>query len=205
MVALLSALTLSACQRAHTDFDPRTEFSTYKTFAWTGHDTEGESMSARDFPDMLSEVRTGVITGLKARGLTVATPGKADLLVTAHVEIVPYKSSADTHIKGRDIPARKLGPIVLAPYSVTQIDNEAVNREMREGTLLVNLSDRRSRALVWQGWISQVFDLNKIRAAEWDRTPDKGYLRHRQRTIQKAVDRILSDFPPKSATAQPAR
>ena len=155
-------------------------------------------MSARDFPDMLSEVRSSVITGLKARGFTVAPPGQADLFVIAHVEIVPYKSSADTHIKGRDMPARKLGPIVLAPYSVTQIDNEAVNREMQEGTLLVNFSDRRSKALVWQGWIRQVFDLNKIRAAEWNRTPDKGYLRHRQRTIQKAVDRILSDFPPET-------
>ena len=196
VLGVVFLFALPACQRAHTDFDPGTDFSVYKTFSLVSGDQETEAIVAPQFPEMVKEVAAEAISALKSRGFLAASPEQADLLVTTHIEIVPYESPAETHITDRDIPSRKLGPVVLAPYSVTQIDDEAVNRQMQEGTILLNITDFKSGELIWQGWISKVFDLNKLREKEWNQNPDPGYLRHRQRAIQKAVESILADFPP---------
>jgi hypothetical protein len=89
-----------------------------------------------------------------------------------------------------------IGPPVIVPFDETQIDDEWIKREMREGTLLINLTDRESGKLVWQGWASQIVDLNRMREEEWTRDPDKMYLRYRKRNIEKAVAKILNDYPP---------
>jgi hypothetical protein len=52
----------------------------------------------------------------------------------------------------------------------------------REGRLIINIYDRRTEQLIWQGWA-----LGEVSRRDW---------RNRERAIERKVSRILDRFPP---------
>jgi len=184
------------CQSAHTSFDPAADFSDYESYAWDPRLKTSESVMDRDFPEIIQIVKESMSTGLVDKHLALDEPESADLIVSYHIELAPYRDEDGDRLMAEDVPSSRLGPLVVVPFGVTQIDDESINREMREGTLLISLTDRESGKLVWQGWASKIVDLNRMREEEWTRDPDKMYLRYRKRNIEKAVAKILNDYPP---------
>ncbi|MCE9615719.1 MAG: DUF4136 domain-containing protein [Lentisphaerae bacterium] len=198
LAALGLAAMMTGCQRAETDYDPYTDFTAYTRFAWNAPEREAESATERDYPHLLADIREMVATNLVHKGLTLAEPGDADLLLTVHLELADYHTAPDANADGHsDIPSQKLGPLVLAPYSVTEMDNSDLNRELQEGTLLLNMFERESGEPVWQGWLRRVMDVENIRDVEWRQRPDASDVTYRRRMVRQAVDRLLADFPPK--------
>lgn len=203
---LMLALTVLGCQRAQTDYDPKTDFSVYHSFAWEPRQPDVESETERDYPRLMDEVREALAVELEHKGLVRGTPADADLLLGAHVELAPYRTDTQGALttEDPDLPARKLGPLVLAPYSVTQVDDEEIDRQLQEGTLLLNVTERQSASLLWQGWVRHVVDLGEIRHVEWKRDPDAGQVHYQHRLITRAAKRLLADFPPPPPDRLPA-
>lgn len=191
-------LGASGCQKVESDFSPQTDFTRYRTFAWEVRQSNVESEADRDYPHLMGEIREQVDAGLKHRGFVPADVAAADLTLEAHLELAPYQLEPDANGDGAtDVPSRQLGPVVLAPYSVTEMDNGDVNRELQSGTLLLNMRDRAGDVLVWQGWVGQVMDMENVRTVEWKRKPAAGDVRYRQRMIARLVNALLKEFPPK--------
>ena len=199
---LLLLLGVSACQRVETDFDPETDFTVYHTFAWEPRQQTMESEVERDFPHLMGDIRAAIATGMVARGVTEVAPNQADLLLNVYLELAPYAvdASADASGGGPDMPSRELGPLVIAPYSVTQVDDVDLNRQLQDGTLLLNVTDCANSNLVWQGWLRKVVDMDNLREVEWGKQPGAGEVRYRRRMVGHAVDRLLASFPPRQAS-----
>ncbi len=117
-------------QTVKVDFDQGTDFSRYKTFAW--------SPTQRPAPNAANHVRIvrAVEVELQARGLTRAEAGEADLLVAYQGKVGQklrgQRSSAETGWQPADLR--------------TTIDLKLV----KEGTLIVELFDQVSRQRVWR-------------------------------------------------------
>jgi len=206
LAILMLALVALGCQRAQTDYDPRTDFSRYQSFAWEPRQPDVESETERDYPRLMDEVREALAVELEHKGFVRGTAADADLLLGAHVEMDPYRTDERGALttEDPDLPAHKLGPLVLAPYSVTQVDDEEIDRQLQEGTLLLNITERQSTELLWQGWVKHVVDVGEIRHVEWKRDPDAGQVHYQHRLITRAAERLLADFPPPAPTRLPS-
>lgn len=191
-------ITATGCQTAHSNYDSSIDFSVYESYAWDPHLKSSESIMDRDFPGLVRIVEESMSAGLRDRHLSTGQPETADLIVSYHFEIAPYRDEDGDPLVAREVPSSRLGPVEVVPFGETQIDDESLRREMSEGTLLINLTDRQTGKLVWQGWASRIFDLNRMREEEWSRNPEEMYRKYRKRNIQKAVAKIFNSYPPES-------
>lgn len=198
--ALLAGLIGAGCQRVETDYNPHTDFSKFKTFAWEGSQKIVENEMERDYPKLMEDFRATISAAMESKGLHQADADTADLLLSAHLELSPYSTGpgSEGSGKGADAPAHELGPLVLAPYSVTQVENSNLDRQLEEGTLLLNMTNPTSGAPLWQGWIRRVVDVANLRDVEWRRDASAGDVNYRHRMVVQAVARLLSGFPPKT-------
>ncbi len=60
-----------------------------------------------------------------------------------------------------------------------QLDYDAINFDMKEGTILISFFDRRKEKTVWQGYASGVFGSDKIK---------------NERTLRSAIIKIMDEF-----------
>ena len=203
-VGLLLVLALSACQRVETDFDPATDFTVYHTFAWQPRQQAMETEVERDYPHLMDDIRAAIATGMVARGFVEVSPDQADVWLNVYLELAPYAVGAkpDGSHDDSDMPSRELGPLVIAPYSVMQVEDVDLNRQLQEGTLLLNVTDCASSNLVWQGWLRKVVDMDNLREVEWGKKPDAGEVRYRRRMVGHAAERLLAPFPPRVTKGQ---
>ncbi len=135
--ALLVAVLTTACSSVtvNCDYDPAADFGSYQDFAWA---ERGQQQRARRPGNPLAEkrIRREVSAGLVAKGYAEVAPRQADFLVTFYTS---SKQKVDvTHIRGYGF---------RRPFArgYTQV------RHYREGTLVLDVVDRRDKELVWRG------------------------------------------------------
>ena len=117
-------------QTVKVDFDQDTDFSRYKTFAWSP--TQQPAANAANHVRITQAVEAELV----ARGLTKAEPGSADLLVA-------YEGKVGQKLRGE----RSSSETGWQPADLrTTIDLKLV----KEGTLIVELYDQASRQRVWR-------------------------------------------------------
>lgn len=191
LMASVAGLLSTGCQRVETDSDPFTDFAVYTSFAWDGSQSVAESQMDRDYPHLMADLRDAVTQGLVAKGMQEVEMDAASLLLRAHLELAPYRDE-----NSGDAPATKLGPLVLAPYSVTQADDTEINRELQEGTIMLIMTDRTNEKPVWQAWMRRVIDMDNLRQVEWGKNPVAADITYRHKMIRKAVEKLLAEYPP---------
>jgi hypothetical protein len=176
----LSALTL-ACSgiRVDHDYDPSANFASLQTWAWLPH--AGRSGDPRlDNALLDSRIRAAVESELAAKGYARASSGKPDFQVTYHLS-VEGKLAVDTVY--RDYPPGSYGRVGYRRggwgYTETRV------REYDEGTLLIDVLQAESGALLWRG--------SGVATVREESTPEK-----RTKRINTAVEKILERFPPNS-------
>jgi hypothetical protein len=143
-LAIAAAAALLACA-AHanvsTEFDPKADYARYRTWAWIPQEPGEEQAPAVRNPAVAELIRTAVARELPARGLVPANGAEPDLLVAFHgvardrVEVTNY---------GYAVPVGPYG-MYGAPMYATDV------RQYREGTLVLDLVDARTKQLVWRG------------------------------------------------------
>lgn len=166
MAALLALYTACAPVTARWDYDPEADFTQYKTFNWLPAE-EGADAAQRnwDHPFVDKRIEQALIAALKSKGFE-KTAAQPDLLVAYRFTV---KQKTAVHLYDPPNPYWGSQP--------TQV------RHLREGTLIIDLVDPRTRELVWRGW--------GVGDYEMATRPDlsREYLR-------RALSEILKNYPP---------
>lgn len=168
-VAAIAGLTLLAAaasaQNVSVDYDRTANFAQYKTYAWA----RGTELAD---PLNHSRVVRAVDSALAAKGLRPAGPdADADMLVA-------YHASFDTNLQ---ISGSAYG---MGPFGIggDRWGTATVER-VQVGTLVVDLTDARTHALVWRGMASSDVNPGDSAAA-------------REKKINKATAKLFRNFPP---------
>lgn len=135
MAALLALCMACAPVTTRWDYDPEADFSQYKTFNWLPADKRADpDQNNWDHPFVDKRIEQALIVALKSKGFEKAA-AQPDLLVAYRFTV---KQKTAVHVY--DPPYPYWGP------QPTQV------RHLREGTLIIDLVDPRTRQLVWRGW-----------------------------------------------------
>ena len=158
--------TVALSQRVNFDYDPTATFSAYKTYAWTrGTELTDELIHAR--------LVRSIDARLTQKGLAKVEPGDdPDLLVA-------YHASLDKNFR-IDAFSTGWGPLGLGPDR----SGSARVEEILVGTLVVDLSDARTRALVWRSVARG--DLNQNDKPE-----------QRDKKLARATEKMFRNYPPR--------
>ena len=154
-IALLATLAGCASAQVTTDWDRSTRFDAYRTYAWM--DTPRmQAMQRTTFLDR--RLRSAVEGQLVAKGLRKSDAAEeADVLLVYHAGV---QDKVDVQQWGH----------AMRRWDV---------RQYREGTLVVDVVDARTRVLVWRGAAS-----GEVTA------PGSG------ERLEQAVQKMFARFPP---------
>ena len=158
--------TIALAQSVTYDYDRAANFSNYKTYAWT---------RGTELTDDLNHARVvrAIEGALLAKGLARVEPSSdPDVLVT-------YHASLD---KKLEITGTAHG---WGPFGLGDRWGSARVQPVLVGTLVVDISDARTSALVWRSLAS-----SDIRPND---TPET-----REKKITKATEKMFRNYPPKS-------
>jgi hypothetical protein len=162
--AFLCLATASFAQQVKTDYDRNTDFGQYKTYSW-------EKVQTKD-PLWVDRIKEAVNATLTAKGWTPVASG-GDVSVVA-IEMTKNQQSLDTFYDGFGGGWRWGGGF---GDSTTTVDTYKV------GTLVVDLFDSKSKALVWRGSSSDTLS---------DKS-DKNI-----KNLDKGVQKMFEHFPPEA-------
>jgi hypothetical protein len=172
-----AALLLAGCSTVtvKTDYDHSTKFGQYHTYTLASA-TQGLALS----PTGEAALRDSLRANLAARGITEAPVGTtADLEIVRHVftkdQISMEQYSTWGYSYGGRWPARSgyYGMWTGAPMTYTDV------RQYTEGTLVLDFVDTKTHQLVFRG----------------TGTGAVGSTQANAKSIEKAVKKILKDFP----------
>jgi hypothetical protein len=159
------------------DADPGVDMTRYTTYAWISTSsliapTEGVMRGDYISPIDDQRIRREVDGQLQARGYRPADRADADLIVT-------YGVGSKDQVRVTDTPGRSsyyYGGYGYGPW----YQGSTVNvQQYTEGTLTIELFDRKTKDAVWVGWGSK-------RLSKSD---------ERDEVIQQAVQKILAPLP----------
>ena len=158
--------TIGLAQNVTYDYDRAVNFSTYKTYAWT---------RGTELTDELNHARVirAIDAALVAKGLVHVEPAaNPDVLVAYHASF-----DKNLQITGSTYP---WGPVGLSAdrWGWASVQPVLV------GTLLVDISDARTRAIVWRSLAS-----SHISPTDKPESRDK--------KIAKATRMMFKNYPPK--------
>jgi hypothetical protein len=175
IAVLAAALPATAlAQKTTYDYDKTAPFAQYKTYAWkAGTPTKQELVDKR--------IVAAIEAQLAARGF-VKNDTAPDVFVLYHVAFDEQK----------DISSFSSGPM-YGPYGYGwgggwgSTTTDVRVREILIGTLAVDIVDASKKSMAWRGLGSKEIDTNA--------KPDK-----RDNNINKAVEKIFKNYPPKERT-----
>lgn len=177
---LLSLVLLAACiasaQDVRYNFDKNADFSKYKTYKWVA------LKNAVKLDDLLDkQIKAAVDAELAQKGLTKVEDENADLYVGYQAAVGQEKQftsySSDWGYGGGWYRGGWYGP--SGGMSTTTGQTSTIYK----GQLAIDMYDSANHSLVWRGLGSKTLDPKA--------KPDK-----QQKNLQKAVDKILKNYPP---------
>ena len=178
-VASLAGVLLAAgcATPVHSNYKTGINFAQYQTFALL---PLPQTASASDPGLMLrlsQTARDEVTRALTAKGLTEAPADTADLAVNLRGQSLPRVEVRDYGYTYPMVTRYGTVPVVYNPStSVSTYD---------EKTLIIELLDRRSKELVWVGWMKKDF-YGPVKAED----------------VQEAIRNILAKYPPTEGSSK---
>jgi hypothetical protein len=168
-VCLVLALTGCAGLAVDTDYDPAFDFSNLKTFDWSPTQPDAA------IDDLVEKrVRVAVNNELQARGYVLSSEAP-DFLISMLV-------TSQTSTAGSVGVGASVG-IPVGRGTVSVGGGKSEPRVKKEGTLVLDFQDARSRSLIWKGTASA--------AIKGSSSPED-----QQARITRVVTEILAEFPP---------
>ena len=156
-----------------TDYDPETDFSSYRTYGWLPRTPEATGHPRLDSPLVQERVRSGIERALKAKGYS---PGgeDADFFVTYHLAV------------DRKLDVQTTSSSFYGLYGYRVAIPETTVREYDEGSLIIDVMDAARKQVVWRG-------VGSGRLRGTSTTLDPVQLQQR---VYSVVDEVLTGFPP---------
>lgn len=174
----LLLLVLAGCTTTpRHEFDQKANFAELRTFSWLEPEYANKTVSVShpvlDSPLLGQRVKRAVVAELEERGYRYVEEDP-DFRVTYHTaEGEDERPRSGTYMQlgyGRG----------HSPFFGSSVLLDLTPRSFREGTLIVDIVDAETEELVWRGWNDAV-----LTQRNFD-----------QERVNKAVDFILSAFPP---------
>jgi hypothetical protein len=169
LATLAAAAALAACSSITTnaDYNPATDFSKYKTWAW--HETGSIKDSLwRD------RVKNALSDELRLKGL-MSSEARPDLWVAAHTRL-DEQTQISTYNTGWGYGWGWYGGGMGMTTSTVQ--------QIPVGTLIVDLVDANEKQLVWRGTATKTLDPGS--------SPEE-----KQKHLQEAIAKMFANYPPK--------
>ena len=173
IVLILCLLPGCASVRLGLDYDTAFDFGNLETFAWHPEVLNEESKNLRN-PLIDARIRTAVEETLISKGYDKVLLDSADFLVAYHYS-VERRLEVSTMNSTFGYSSYMRGASVGFQTSVSEYD---------EGSIIIDIAEAESKALVWRG--------SGSRRVDTSRDPDKV-----TEKVNRAVSEILSQFPPK--------
>lgn len=167
MAVFVFAMVCAHGQDVHYNYDPGTNFSSYKTYQWVNL-PDGA-------PDQLIDqaIKRAVDSQLAQKGLT-RVEKDADLYI-GYQTVITQEKAVNLFGSGH----RGLG---WGGWGTASVQGETSTISV--GTLVVQLYDPARKQLIWRGDATKTIDLQK--------NPDKNY-----KNLQKAMVKLFKNYPPK--------
>jgi len=170
---LTLAFALAACSsmKVQTEYDRAADFKGYRTYAWILQQPGPEQAAAARDPSIREAVIGSIDRAMAAKGMTRTEPDRSpDLLVAVH-------GWATDRIDVRSYGYSYAG----TPYGFqpSMVSPAIEVRQYRDGTLIIDLIDARTKKMVWRGTATDTFKPG----AE---VP----------TVSKAIEKTLAEYPP---------
>jgi hypothetical protein len=158
---------MALAQDVNVNYVPGKDFSKYKTYKWV--DIQGAEK-----PDQIvdTQIKQAIDKALAGKGFTKATGDTADLFIGYQVA-VNQERQWNTYGTGGYGSWRYGGGMGTTTSSTIHV-----------GTVALDIYDAVAKELVWKGQASKTLSGEK--------NPEK-----RQKNIDKAMAKLLKDFPPK--------
>jgi hypothetical protein len=157
--------TLALAQTINYDFDKAANFASFKSYAWVAGTVLADEINHNRVVD-------AVDAQLAAKGLTEVEAGATpDLLVAYHASF-----DKDLQVTGF---SSGWGPY---RFGATR-SGTARAEEILNGTLVVDLMNARTHAIVWRGMASKEISV-------------KADPRTRERNINRAAAKLFKNYPP---------
>ena len=169
----VSCLALAACSiTPKTDFDRRTAFENYKTYAWAPEPKSQTALGAK----LDEELRGAVDRELATKGLKKGDGKQQDVYLIYHINSA-QKADAK-HYTDWGLPQ---GGGYYAGWAVTT-QTDAVIDHAKPGALVLDFVDARRQQLVWRSVAPQIVERQKMDDPQ---------------RVNGAVKAMLAGFPPK--------
>ncbi len=164
----------------NTDFDPGNDFSQYKTYMWYGGEMPADDALSAN-PLVKKRVASSVDNALAAKGYAVGTAEDMDFIVIIHGGVQQKTQVTQSY----GYSGYGYGGYGYGGYhggwggygGSTQI------YQYDEASLVIDIIDAEKEELVWRGTATDVLADNPSREKQ-------------QANIDKAVSRVMADFPP---------
>jgi hypothetical protein len=165
---LIFLMALASCDPIKTEYDPKADFTQYKTFCWLqGCEFTFTGPAYLDDSLVQETVKEAIIAEMKFKGLDYNN-NTPDLLIDFHITIENEKVIYYHGIE--DEPTYYHTPF-LQPESIT----------LTKGSLLIHMVDRQRSEVVWQsqaeGYMESPPDLSP-------------------KNIRRGIGKVLRDYPP---------
>jgi hypothetical protein len=156
-VAALSGLLLASCAGvAHVEKDKTANFSNYHTYAWVeSKDSQSDSVKTRISDLTERRIREAVNTEMAKSGWK-EVKNRPDILLSYDVlferSVKQENNPVYTEPMTRYVynPYARRWVSIYYPSQFVGYDNN--QRDVREGTLTLSMTDARTDKTVWQGW-----------------------------------------------------
>ena len=189
-IALLTMLSACAPITVDWNYDPGANFAGLRTFAWAPDPQKKTGDPRVDNPLVDKNIRHAVENQLAAQGYQKSTTGSPDFWVSYHAAV---EDELDVTVveeyQGYSSPGRwnRPGTAYRAPYrtrpGAARIETRVETYEYAKGTLILDIVDPAQKQLIWRGSAQ-----SEIQTASQEKKLEK---------LNKAVAKILSNFPPK--------
>jgi hypothetical protein len=168
----LSLVAGSLAQETKTDYDRNADFSRYKTFSF-------EKVETKDAL-WVDRITAAVGSALAARGLTQVASG-GDIAIVA-IGMTQDRQTLNTFYDnfGGGWGWRRWGGGDFGQATTT-------TDTFKEGTLVVDLFDSRSKALLWRGSASRTLSNSSTKNIK---------------NLDKSIEKLFKNFPPKAQSTQ---
>lgn len=168
-----------ATQPANYDYDDSVDFGNYRHWSWLPH-SEGQASGDPRIDNSLTRKRieSAISSSLAAKGYEQSDPEAADFRVGYVVTI--QKRPGSTTV-GTSVGFGRYGG--GSGFGISFGGPATTIGEYEEGTLLIDVRDRKTGDLIWRGSSTSRLDQTA--------TPEES-----ERKINEIVEEILANFPP---------
>ncbi len=179
LLVLTLAVMIGGCGglKVQTDVDPEADFTGWQTYQWAERTDEGKQDRRVYNYAVEGRVKNAVNRAMEAKGLREDTIGQPDFLVGWH-GFIQGQANFSVVSSYYEYSSGWFGY-----YTPGYVSSQTYVNNWKDGTLMLDIVDARSNALVWRGMGT-------------DALGDAEGPEQLQKRMDEAVARILRDFPP---------